>query len=190
MVRCEQISPLLGAFEDGELEPNEMQEVARHLAICASCEENLSGITTLGRLLRDSAPEPSLDGFTQAVQSRIEHVRPSWYTRVERRFADFRERFGADLGLVAAGAVAALFAIVIATPFARNLVTSGSPPTKIAARVPTGQAATAPEEELAAVANNGPSTVISQLESSDPDVAVWTGPRRDTTVIWLPDQQH
>lgn len=196
MALCSEIAPLLGAFEDGELEPNEMQEVARHLAACASCEEDLSAITTLGRMLRDTAAEPPLEGLAQVVQSRIEHLRPPLHTRVGRWFADLGERFGAGAGLVAAGAVAAILAIAIATPMARNLVTSGTQQVKVATRVATrnisekAHEAVAPLQTLASAANGEPSAIISQLESSDPDVAVWTGPRRDTTVIWLPDQQH
>lgn len=199
MALCSEISPLLGAFEDSELEPHEMQEVARHLADCANCEKDLTAITTLGRLLRDSAPEPPLDGFAQAVQIRIEHLRPPLHTRIGRWLADISERFGAGAGLVAAGAVAALLAIVIATPFAHNLVTSGghsaevaSHSAEVASRDVSRLTEKALEEPqtLAEAASNEPSTIISQLESSDPDVAVWTGPRRDTTVIWLPDQQH
>lgn len=194
--RCDEISPLLGAFEDGELEPNEMQEVARHLARCSNCEHSLSAITTIGRMLRNAAPEPSLNGFADAVQSRIEHLRPPFYARLARWFVDFGERFGADAGLVAAGAMAALLALVIATPIARNLVTQGNRPPQVAASEAgkvASKAGSAPQtlaDAATALANTEPSTVISQLESSDPDVAVWTGPRRDTTVIWLPDQQH
>ncbi len=32
--------------------------------------------------------------------------------------------------------------------------------------------------------------VISKLESQSPNVAVWSEPQNDTTVIWLPDQQQ
>lgn len=192
MARCDEIGPLLGAFEDGELEPHEMQEVARHLALCGDCESSLSAIASLGRLLRDAAPAPALDGFAHAVQSRIEHLRPPIYTRLGRWFADLGERFGAGAGLIAAGAAAALLAVVLGTPIARNLITSGQAPVKVAARdvrALTKEAATAPEA-LAVAASSEPSAIISQLESSDPNVAVWTGPRRDTTVIWLPDQQQ
>jgi hypothetical protein len=35
-----------------------------------------------------------------------------------------------------------------------------------------------------------PGTIISKLETSNPNVAVWSEPNQDTTVIWLPDQQH
>ena len=43
MARCEEMTLLLGPFEDGELEPHEMQEVARHLAGCPACETELAG---------------------------------------------------------------------------------------------------------------------------------------------------
>jgi anti-sigma factor RsiW len=191
MARCSEISPLLGAFEDSELEPHQMHEIARHLGACASCEKDLSAITALGRLLRDSALEPPLDGFAQGVQNRIAHLRPPLRSRIGRWFVDLGERFGASAGLVAAGAVAALLAIAIATPLARNLVASGSHPAQLAALGASAVAhkAVAAPQRLATAANDEPSAIISQLESSDPDVAVWTGPRRDTTVIWLPDQQ-
>ncbi len=42
MAECSEISLMLGAFEDAELEPNEMQEVAYHLARCDSCSSILS----------------------------------------------------------------------------------------------------------------------------------------------------
>ena len=71
MAQCNEIIPLLGTFEDGELEPHEMQEVARHLAGCKSCEEYLAGYSTVGRLLRDAAPVVALDGFAQAVQAVV-----------------------------------------------------------------------------------------------------------------------
>jgi len=67
MAQCDDIAPLLGTFEDGELAPHEMQEVARHLAGCANCEETLAGYSNVGRLLREAATAPALDGFAIAV---------------------------------------------------------------------------------------------------------------------------
>ena len=52
MAECGEISMMLGAFEDSELEPNEMQEVAFHLARCESCTGLLADYSTLGRNLR------------------------------------------------------------------------------------------------------------------------------------------
>ena len=38
------------------------------------------------------------------------------------------------------------------------------------------------------MADNDSHADISRLESENHSVAVWSEPRRDTTVIWLPDQ--
>ena len=61
MADCREIAPLLGFFEDSELEPHEMQEVARHLAYCKGCETTLSDYAALGRRLRGAAAQPSLE---------------------------------------------------------------------------------------------------------------------------------
>ncbi len=191
MAQCSEILPLLGAFDDGELEPHEMQEVARHLAHCAECEKTLAGYTRLGRLLRDTAPVPPLDGFAQAVQSRIERLRPPLGARLGRWLEGLGERLGSAAGLAVAAAAAAVLAVLVATPLARNLIGSGDHAVKLAAReVSTVADKAAPAaESLAAAASSEPSTIISQLETSNPDVAVWSEPAQDTTVIWLPDQQ-
>jgi anti-sigma factor RsiW len=191
MPQCSELAPLLGAFNDGELEPHEMQEVARHLAHCTTCEETLAGYATLGRLLRDTSPVPPLDGFAQAVQGRVERLRPPLRTRLGRWIGELGERFGAGAGLAVAAAAAAMLAVVVITPFARNLIGAGNQAANVAAReVSTAVSEAVPAAEtLAAAASGEPSTIISQLETSNPDVAVWSEPIQDTTVIWLPDQQ-
>lgn len=196
MAQCNDIAPLLGTFEDGELPPHQMQEVARHLAICASCEETLAGYSKIGRLLRDTAPAPALDGFALAVQARIEQLRPPFRVRLNRWLDTRRERFGTGVAMAFAMAAAAILTVVITTPFARNMVGAGNDVTQVAMREAhtiTHDAAklSAKSSEAIASATNGePSTIISKLESSNPDVAVWSEPSQDTTVIWLPDQQH
>jgi anti-sigma factor RsiW len=191
MAQCNDIAPLLGTFEDGELPPHEMQEVARHLASCASCEETLAGYSSLGRLLRDAAPAPALDGFAMAVQARIEQLRPPLRVRLGRWFETQRERFGSGLVVAFAMAAAAILTVIITTPFARNMVGAGNHVTQLATRDARELARdTAKSSAAIASATSGePSTIISKLESSNPDVAVWSEPSQDTTVIWLPDQQ-
>jgi anti-sigma factor RsiW len=191
MAQCNDIAPLLGTFEDGELPPHEMQEVARHLASCASCEETLAGYSSLGRLLRDAAPAPALDGFAMAVQARIEQLRPPLRVRLGRWFETQRERFGSGLVVAFAMAAAAILTVIITTPFARNMVGAGNHVTQLATRDARALARdTAKSSAAIASATSGePSTIISKLESSNPDVAVWSEPSQDTTVIWLPDQQ-
>src|SRR5712691_6556195 len=84
MAECSEISLLLGAFEDSELEPNEMQEVAYHLARCERCTAALSDFATIGRGLRDIAPEPMLGGFAAAVISRIDALPRPFWVRISR----------------------------------------------------------------------------------------------------------
>ena len=92
MAQCDEIAPLLGSFQDGELLPHLMKEVARHLAGCKVCEETLAGYSAMGRLLRDAAPVPALDGFAMAVQVRLEQMRPSLRVRLGRWLETRRER--------------------------------------------------------------------------------------------------
>jgi anti-sigma factor RsiW len=186
MAQCNETIPLLGTFEDGELEPHEMQEVARHLAGCKSCEEYLAGHSTLGRLLRDAAPVVPLDGFARAVQARIEQLRPPLRIRLSRWFSDRRERFGTGIAVAFAMAATAILTVVVATPLARHMLGAGDHGTLVAARARhTLQAPAA----IAGLERGTPGTIISKLETSNPDVAVWSEPSQDTTVIWLPDQQ-
>lgn len=206
MAQCSEISLLLGAFEDGELEPNEMQEVARHLARCESCERELADFSRLGRLLRNETVLPPLEGFSDAVLSRVECLRPPLTVRLSRWLDAAGEFLGPRLGLATAMAVAAVATAFIITPVARNLVHhSGEPAAQLAANsvsqtiAPPLKAVEAVESKMpsaaapqipATLADNSiaPSAIISRLETSNPDVAVWSEPRHGTTVIWLPDQ--
>jgi anti-sigma factor RsiW len=97
MARCEDIELLLGPFEDGELEPHEMQEVARHTAICSACDGVLADFRSMGVTLRGSQPFPNLDSFASGVMARIErmHLPPPvpelgrhWYDAVSDWFAN------------------------------------------------------------------------------------------------------
>ena len=67
MPECSEIGLMLGAVGDGELEPNDLQEVARHVECCASCTGALSDYSTIGRELREISVKPSLEGFTKSV---------------------------------------------------------------------------------------------------------------------------
>src|SRR6267154_465664 len=98
MAQCDIIAPLLGTFEDGELPPHEMQQVARHLASCTNCERTLAGYSGVGPLLR---------------------------ARVGRWFESQRERFGGGLVMAFAMAAAAVLTVVVTTPLARNLIGAG-----------------------------------------------------------------
>ncbi|HUN57032.1 MAG TPA: zf-HC2 domain-containing protein [Candidatus Binataceae bacterium] len=97
MARCEDIELLLGPFEDGELEPHEMQEVARHTAVCAACDGVLANYRKMAVALRGSQPIPKLEGFASGVMARIEsmhlpapmpEIKPRWYETVSGWFAN------------------------------------------------------------------------------------------------------
>ena len=183
---------MLGAFEDSELEPNEMQEVAFHLARCESCTGILADYSTLGRNLRSFAPEPSLAGFSCAVVARVDRLPQPVLTRIERFLRRQLDSVGSGIAWGGAAAVAAIVTIILMTPLARQFATRGTQPAAIASSV--SNAAVAPAQVASAtageptMADNDSHADISRLESENHSVAVWSEPRRDTTVIWLPDQ--
>jgi anti-sigma factor RsiW len=199
MSDCEQITLLLGAFEDGELEPHEMQEVARHLAACKSCEELLGDYNVIGRELRELITIPPLTGFAAGVDARIAALRPP-----------LSERIAAAFAMVSmAGAVAVITALVL-TPYLRNSISNGAANTSIAkveqppAAAPSLASAVTDEnarsvvpsedegQQVASTPNINPGdshAVIKRLESQIPTTAVWSEPENGTTVIWLPSDQ-
>ena len=176
---------LLGAFEDSELEPNEMQEVAFHLARCESCTGILAEYSTIGRDLRTIAVEPALNGFSRAVIARIDQLPQPVLTRIARAFR--RQVDSVSSGIAWGGAVAAVavMTIILMTPYAEQLANRG-PHSTVIARVENDAAPVTPSEPT--MADNDSHADISRLESENRSVAVWSEPRRDTTVIWLPDQ--
>ena len=192
MAECSEISVMLGAFEDSELEPNEMQEVAFHLARCESCTGILADYSTLGRNLRSFAPEPSLAGFSSAVVARVDRLPQPVLTRIERFLRRQLDSVGSGIAWGGAAAVAAIVTISLMTPLARQFDFGGTQPAAIASSV--SNAAVAPAQVASAtageptMADNDSHADISRLESENHSVAVWSEPRRDTTVIWLPDQ--
>ncbi|MGB8683132.1 MAG: zf-HC2 domain-containing protein [Candidatus Binatus sp.] len=191
MAECGEISMMLGAFEDSELEPNEMQEVAFHLARCESCTGLLADYSTLGRNLRSFASEPSLAGFSSSVIARVDRLPQPVLTRIERFLRRQLDSVGSGIAWGGAFAAAAIMTIILMTPYARQFANRGTQPTVVASsnsNAPAAnQAANAASNEPT-MADNDSHADISRLESENHSVAVWSEPRRDTTVIWLPDQ--
>jgi len=193
MAECGEISMMLGAFEDSELEPNEMQEVAFHLARCESCTGILGDYSTLGRNLRSIAPEPKLAGFSSAVVARVERLPQPVLTRIERWLRRQADSEGSGIAWSGAVAAVAVATIILMTPYAEQFANRGPHSTTSIAE--TGhEAATAANQVAQAtaseptMADNDSHADISRLESENHSVAVWSEPRRGTTVIWLPDQ--
>jgi anti-sigma factor RsiW len=183
---------MLGAFEDSELEPNEMQEVAFHLARCESCTDILADYSTLGRDLRTIAVQPSLAGFSSAVIARVDRLPQPLLTSVKRFFSRQLDSVGAGIAWGGAAVAVAIVTIIMITPYAEQFAGRGQQPTVIAkAERAAAQVANQAVEAAASeptMADNDSHADISRLESENHSVAVWSEPRRDTTVIWLPDQ--
>jgi anti-sigma factor RsiW len=191
MAECGEISMMLGAFEDSELEPNEMQEVAFHLARCETCTGVLADYSTIGRDLRSITAVPSLAGFSNAVIARVDRLPQPVLTRIDRYLRRQLDSVGAGVAWGGAVAVAAIMTVVLMTPYARQIANRGTP-TMVAS---SDQNAAPASNQVANAAANEPTMAdndshadISRLESENHSVAVWSEPRRDTTVIWLPDQ--
>jgi len=207
MKDCDQITLLLGAFEDGELEPHEMQEVARHLAVCKSCEELLGDYNAIGRELREIITIPPLTGFAAGVDARIKALAPPLRERIGAFFESLNQRWAAAFAMVSmAGAVAVITALVL-TPYLRHNVGGAAnvPMAKVEPAAAAPSLASATEESARSVVpsedegqqlastpeiNPGDShAVIKRLESQIPTTAVWSEPENGTTVIWLPSDQ-
>ncbi len=194
MAECGEISMMLGAFEDSELEPNEMQEVAYHLARCETCTGVLADYSKLGRDLRSITEVPSLAGFSSAVVARVERLPQPVMTRIERFFRRQLESVGSGFAWGGAVVAAAIVTIILMTPYAREFAKRGTLPNVVASSDHNAAPAPAPAQVADATANeptmadNDSHADISRLESENHSVAVWSEPRRDTTVIWLPDQ--
>ncbi|MFZ0660554.1 MAG: zf-HC2 domain-containing protein [Candidatus Binataceae bacterium] len=191
MAECNQISLMLGAFEDQALEPNEYQEVAYHLARCDNCTAELADYGSIGRELRTLFEEPSLVGFKSSVMRRIDSLPVPLGVRISRWFSRAGEQLSGGFALAGGAAVAAVITVILATPYAHALHHPGYEVASLehaAVRAPAAVASVAPgPADLANVADDS-HAVISRLESEIPSVAVWSEPKTDTTVIWLPDQ--
>ncbi|HLX38685.1 MAG TPA: zf-HC2 domain-containing protein [Candidatus Binataceae bacterium] len=209
MKDCEQIAPLLGAFQDGELDPQEMRDVARHLAMCKACEAEMADYGMLGDQLRKVITVPPLDGFAAGVNARLDAMRPSFGERVGAFFEALNQRWAAAFAMVSmAGAVAVVTALVLTPYLQRNMRNSAANVPIAKAESPAGSPSLAsavtdegarslmPSEEgqqqLASTPDINPGdsqAVINRLESQIPTTAVWSEPEHGTTVIWLPSDK-
>jgi anti-sigma factor RsiW len=203
MPACDQVRLLLGPFDDGELEPHEMEDVALHVVSCTACKAALEDYRSLGVALRDCTHQPSVDGFTNAVLKRIGEVPQPLRLRMRRQLDSLAEYLGGGVALVAAGAFAALVTVWIVTPHARLLPdhqVSGGGGVPVASSASHQEAVASPGEFVTpqAVPGFGRPNAFSGGERtvSDPNavpatneaplIAVSNDPA--TTVIWVPSQ--
>lgn len=178
MPECEQVKLLLGPFDDGELEPHEMEDVALHVVSCGPCKTALDEYRSLGVALRDCLPQPSIDGFSAAVLKRIEEIPQPLWTRWRPYLESARQRLGGTLPVMAAGAFAALLTVWLVTPYAHHLLDHSSSRTQVASRGPNPASSAQPTPD--AVQDTPPAQAGSSVLalSNDPT----------TTVIWVPNQ--
>ena len=166
-----------------------MQDIARHLATCKSCEELLGDYNAIGRELRHAITLPPLTGFAAGVDARLAQFRVPLGERIGALFESLNQRWAAAFAMVSmAGAVAVLTALVL-TPYLRRSVGEPSAPmAKADNPIPSDQEprqlASAPR-----VGSGDSHAVIKKLESETPDTAVWSEPENGTTVIWLPSEK-
>lgn len=153
MALCDDIRLLLSPFEDGELEPHEMQEVARHVVGCPDCEAELADYRSLAVSLRGAATIPDLDGFRDAVLARVEELPVPFRIRLSRYLTSFTDGIGATLASGLAAAAVAVVTAVILTPYVKQipLLMGPNAAVKVANRdrlpqpaAPSGSAAASP----------------------------------------------
>lgn len=84
MMRCQDVTPRLVAFQDGELAPGEHHQVASHLRCCAQCAKQ-------ERALAEVTPEPQLVvppgvharmalALDAAIAAELQHAPPATTT--------------------------------------------------------------------------------------------------------------
>jgi anti-sigma factor RsiW len=197
IVQCNDIAPILGAFEDGELSPEQFRKVESHLADCRRCEAELAATAALGNELRAVAIHPSLEGFTNAVLARLTEPAPQLHVRIRRYFEGLRERLGAAVAIGAAGLVTAALTALILTPYAYRLATGGSSAQIASISAPVETASAAPantvevvEHEISpemAASGRDPRVMLSSLDSREPAVATWSAPETDPDLTFVSD---
>jgi len=121
MTSCGEIRLLLGPFDDGELEPHEMEDVAFHVVGCGECKAALEDYRALGVALRDVVTVPPLDGFAQAVVARLTPRRIPVHARVARWW-DSLGRLAAVVEFAGVAAATAFLTLRIAAPDVRQFV--------------------------------------------------------------------
>lgn len=115
MTACGDVQLLLGAFEDGELRPREMEKVAFHVVGCDVCRRALEDYRALGTAIRETTVLPSLDGFTRLVMARIEHDGMPLRSRL-REFWESLGRFGSIVQIAGVAAASAALTLIVIGP--------------------------------------------------------------------------
>lgn len=157
---CLDFARRFDGFLDGELDAHSMRAMALHASHCSSCGADLEHAETVQSLI-SQAVDIEVEGLDAsrlwaAVEGATAAPRPAGRGRLGTAF-DWPRRVGPVPALALGGALAALLAA---------LLWSGSTPV-----------------EPVEVANNH--ARIERIESSAPQVAVWSEPVHHTTAIWV-----
>lgn len=157
---CLDFARRFDSFLDGELDAHSMRAMTLHASHCSTCGADLERGETAQAMVSQAvdAEVAKLDtsGLWAAIEGRLDGPRPAWRTRLRTAF-EWSRWAGPMPALAVSGAVAAVVAA---------LLWSGSAPA-----------------EPVEVANNH--AQIDRIESSAPQVVVWSEPVNHTTAIWV-----
>jgi len=188
LAHCDDIAPLLSAFNDDELPAHETDLVTQHLDGCETCKETLIDYLLLGHHLRTATAIPSLDGFTEGVMRGIAGARRPFRGRLLNRLEDLRERWVAAVSLAGATVALATLALVLAEPHTWERISAPFRTRPASSEIAAQKAETLPSEASSTLPDQSQSEAfISRLEAKPPSVALWSEPNTKTTVIWLGD---
>ena len=108
-MKCQSVQKEFSAYQDGELEPQEHEEVRRHLESCQSCQEQYEKLEqiwqTLGKL-EEIRPDPWF--YPQLIRKINEPPERGRWQNVQRLFQLLRTPVFASI-LVAIGIVTGIY---------------------------------------------------------------------------------
>lgn len=180
--RCESILERLGAYLDGELEPEEARAVEDHLRSCPHCRRVKEELAEADRILREGVtaephdPEREERAAARLIDRLREEPEPAWAGRGARTPAArrepangqpwirslFRGRAVPWIGGLAAATAAVLLAIRLGMP--TRPIERPAAPEREAAQVPAREPAQSREASQAA-GTTEPTPASSSLES-------------------------
>jgi anti-sigma factor RsiW len=184
---CDDIAPLLSAFNDGELTAQETNQVAEHLDGCETCKAAVLDYLLLGHHVRTATALPSLDGFTERVMKGIASTRRPLRGRLLNRIENLRERWVAAVSLLGTAVAVATLILVLAEAHATHRVAGASTEPSTTTVMNDDESSPAPSAPPFVSEHPAGEAYISRLEARPSSVATWSEPDTNTTVIWLAD---
>jgi multisubunit Na+/H+ antiporter MnhG subunit len=179
MPKCDEVRLLLGPFDDGELEPQEMEDVAFHVVSCGTCKATLDDYRSLGVGLRDCLPQPAIDGFASIVLNRIDEIRQPLRVRCRLYLDAIAAHIGGTVSLMAVGAFAALLTAWLITPYAQHFLHRSSNLVQMASRN---------ENNVAALNEQNADVNQNTIQDASTSSMITLSNDPTTTVIWVPSQ--